>query len=364
MLSSRGVEAGTGVDPKKVVIVDDSRALRAWLRVVIEEDPRLCVVGEAATALEAREVIKQTVPDVLTLDIEMPGMDGLEFLARLMRLRPMPVVMISGSTRNHSAATVRALSLGAVDYILKPATAYDEAARQLIARRVFSAACSTVQPSAIGHQPKAAAPTPRTTGPMPLVVIGASTGGVAALETVMASLDPNGPPVVVVQHMPGPFLVSFSRQLDRRLAQDVGLVTVDAVLAPGQIRLAPAEGAHTQIIRRGGHWACRFSAADEGALHCPSVDALFASAAPFGKDVIAVILTGLGQDGADGMATLSAQGAMTLGQDAATSVVYGMPRVAFERGAVNKQLPLTEIGAAVNDAAASWARTNRIGAAK
>lgn len=349
---------------KKVVIVDDSRALRAWLRVVIEEDPRLCVVGEAATALEAREVIKQTVPDVLTLDIEMPGMDGLEFLARLMRLRPMPVVMISGSTRNHSEATVRALSLGAVDYILKPATAYDEAARQLIARRVFSAACSTVQLSAVDRTPKAAAARPRSSGPMPLVLIGASTGGVAALETVLGSLDTSGPPVVVVQHMPGPFLVSFSRQLDRHLAQDVRLVTTDEVLEPGQIRLAPAEGAHTQIIRRGGQWSCRFSPGEENALHCPSVDALFTSAAPYSADIIAVILTGLGQDGAEGMATLSTNGAMTFGQDEASSVVYGMPRAAFERGAVKRQLPVTQIGAAVNDAAVTWARASRIGAQK
>lgn len=346
-------------DRKRVVIVDDSRALRAWLRVVIEEDSRLVVVGEAATALEAREVIKQTTPDVLTLDIEMPGMDGLEFLSRLMRLRPMPVVMISGATRNHTEATVRALSLGAVDYILKPATAYDQAARLRIARRVFSAASSTVQVKEAASKPIAQSAAPRDTGPMPLVVIGASTGGVAALETVMGALDPQGPPVVVVQHMPGPFLVSFSQQLNRHLAQDVGLVHEGQTLLPGQIRLAPAEGAHTQVIRHGAQWSCRFLYGDENGLHCPSVDALFESAVPYSTDVIAVILTGLGRDGADNMALLAEHGAATVGQDQATSVVYGMPRAAFDQGAVQQQLPVTQIGAAVNDIAAAWRLSHR-----
>lgn len=358
-MGTAGLEARDDTGRKKVVIVDDSRALRAWLRLVIEEDPRLCVVGEAATALEAREVIKQTTPDVLTLDIEMPGMDGLEFLSRLMRLRPMPVVMISGATRNHTAATVRALSLGAVDYILKPSTAYDQAARLLITRRVFSAACSTVQPAPAAKPPTPEAGKPRNAGPMPLVVIGASTGGVAALETVIGALDPHGPPVVIVQHMPGPFLVSFSKQLNRHLAQDVSLVREGEGLEPGQVRLAPAEGAHTHIVRRGAQWSCRFLTSDANALHCPSVDALFSSAAPYSADVIAVLLTGLGQDGAEGMASLFAQGAVTFGQDEASSVVYGMPRAAFERGVVQQQLPVAEIGVAVNEAVAAWARSKR-----
>lgn len=347
------------VQRKRVVIVDDSRSLRAWLRLVIEQDPRLAVVGEAASAYEAREVIKQTRPDVLTLDIEMPGMNGLEFLDRLMRLRPMPVVMISGATRNHTAATVQALSLGAVDYILKPTASNDEAAQLLIARRVYSAACSTVQPRT--HPQTIARETTGMyrTGPMPIVLIGASTGGVAALETVLGALDPEGPPVVVVQHMPGPFLVSFANQLNRKLAQDVGLAVAAEDLRPGQVRLAPAEGAQTHVNRKGSQWSCRFAPSAEDTLHCPSVDALFASAAQHGRDVIAVILTGLGHDGADGMLRLRDKGAATLGQDQASSVVYGMPRAAFERGAVQKQLHVSGIGAAVNDAVNTWRRNNR-----
>ena len=340
--------------PKRVVIVDDSSALRGWLKVVMGQDPRLNVVGEAASAYEARDVIKKTSPDVLTLDIEMPGMNGLDFLERLMRLRPMPVVMITGASRNHSAATVEALSLGAIDYILKPTTANDQAAQLLIARRVYSAACSTVQTRAVSKQATVQrAPVPKTDAG-PLIVIGASTGGVAALETVLASLDPNGPPVVIVQHMPGPFLVSFANQLNRRLAQDVGLAVEREILQPGQVRIAPADGAHTEIHRTGKSWSCRFAPENGEALHCPSVDALFASAVSTAPDIIAVILTGLGRDGAEGMTMLRDKGATTLGQDEASSVVYGMPRVAFERGAVQKQLPLNRLGPAVNTAVAAW----------
>ena len=145
-------------DVKRVVIVDDSQAMRGWLRLVMEQDPRLTVVGEAASAYEARHVIKQVSPDVLTLDIEMPGMNGLDFLERLMRLRPMPVVMITGATRNHSTATIQALSLGAIDYILKPTAANDQAAQLLMSRRVYSAACSTVQPREMAQRPQTPPP--------------------------------------------------------------------------------------------------------------------------------------------------------------------------------------------------------------
>jgi two-component system chemotaxis response regulator CheB len=341
---------GGGPQKKKVVIVDDSRTLRGWLRVVLEQDERLEVVGEADCADAARQVIKQTNPDVITLDIEMPGMSGLAFLEKLMALFPKPVVMISGATRSNSEATITALSLGAIDCILKPAMSADATECRSISRRVFSAACSTVQ--AMRKPPASAvrAMSQNTGGPLPLIVIGASTGGVAALESVLFDLHVDGPPVVIVQHMPGTFLVSFAQLLNRNLEQDVAIAREGELLSRGQIRLAPSLGAHTQVYRAGAKWGCRFVKEPENALHCPSVDVMFHSAQPHGKDIIGVILTGLGRDGADGLAALHAAGALTFGQDAETSVVYGMPRAAWERGAVQQQLPLHKIGAAVNRA--------------
>jgi len=343
-------QALAGPAPKRVVIVDDSRTLRGWLRVVLEQDPRLEVVGEADCATKAREVIKRTNPDVITLDIEMPGMSGLAFLEKLMMLFPKPVVMISGATKRNSEATITALSLGAVDCILKPAMRMDDDTTRDITKRVFSAACSTVQ--AMRKQTTTAVrKTSRTgTGRMPLIVIGASTGGVAALERVLVDLHVDGPPVVIVQHMPGNFLVSFAQFLNRTLSQDVAIARAGEVLTRGQIRLAPSMGAHTQIRRTQNDWSCKFLDDRQGALHCPSVDHLFHSAQPLADDVIAVILTGLGRDGAEGLAALREAGASTFGQDEATSVVYGMPKAAWELGAVQLQLPLENIGNAINKA--------------
>ncbi|WP_276150103.1 MULTISPECIES: chemotaxis-specific protein-glutamate methyltransferase CheB [unclassified Sulfitobacter] len=341
---------------KRVVIVDDSRSIRRWLRQVLEEDPRLVVVGEASCALTARQVIKDTDPNVVTLDIEMPGMSGLEFLEKLMGLRPMPVVMISGTTKRNSEATITALTLGAIDCILKPATAPDAKARRDICRRVFSAACSKVPaPRACAVAP---APHPRY-GPEyqpPLILIGASTGGVAALEQVLAGLHANGPPVVIVQHMPGAFLVSFSQLLNRTQVQDVAIVRAGEALNAGQVRLAPAQGVHTEILRKNGQWSCKFASNKSKARHCPSVDVLFQSARFFSRDIIGVILTGLGRDGAEGLLQLHAGGAHTIGQDRNSSVIYGMPRVAHELGAVALQLPLEKIGGAINHAVTSHAQ--------
>lgn len=347
-------------DVKTVVIVDDSRTIRSWLRVVLEEDPRLKVIGEADSANTARQVIKEINPDVLTLDIEMPGMNGIDFLEKLMRLRPMPVVMISGATRSNSEATIRALTLGAVDCILKPSTPHDEAARRNIVRRVYSAASSQVQ---LLEQRKAVRPVLRqrsVSHKMPLILIGASTGGVNALGRVLADLEPDGPPVVIVQHMPGTFLDSFSAQLNRNLPQNVQIAREGEQLGAGDIRIAPAEGQHTQIARHGIGWTCRFVPDTEQALHCPSVDTLFTSGQTYSKDIIGVILTGLGRDGADGLALLHDGGAQTVGQDETTSVVYGMPRAAFELGAVDQQLAINKIGDAINQAVQAHAKQSAI----
>lgn len=336
---------------KKVVVVDDSRAIRAWLRLVLEADSRLEVVGEAQDAAEAREVIKRTNPDVITLDIEMPGMNGLEFLEKLMTLRPTPVVMISGTTQRNSESTIKALAFGAVDCIQKPVGPADPHTHRGITRRVFSAACSTVQP--LRKAPLMAGPKRPSydTTPSPLILIGASTGGVAALETLLSGLDPLDPPVVIVQHMPGAFLVSFSQHLNARLPQDIQLAKAGEVLQAGMVRIAPAMGKHTMVRRSKGEWRCSFSDLDEDALYCPSVEHLFGSARNVASDVIAVILTGLGRDGAHAMLDLRRAGARTIGQDAASCVVYGMPRVAFELGAVEVQADIGRISGLIRDAA-------------
>lgn len=334
---------------KRVVIVDDSRSMRDWLRHMIDHDTRLQVVGEAADAHEARKVIRETKPDVVTLDIDMPGMDGLTFLERLMRLHPLPVVMISSATPRGSDAAIQALSLGAVDCILKPTDGQDPVVRRDLRRRVFSAACSRVPlPVALPQQPVRAHAL-AANGPYPIVLIGASTGGVTALETVLRDLNPQGPPVVVVQHMPGAFLVSFARMLGQALPQQVGLLRTGDRLMPGQVALAPSGSAHHSTIQRSGNgWQALQPPAEPHALHCPSVNALFHSAVPYSRDVIAVLLTGLGRDGALGMQELHRAGARTLAQDADTCVVYGMPRAAVELGAVDQQLPLAQIGQAIN----------------
>ncbi|MGB3244673.1 MAG: chemotaxis-specific protein-glutamate methyltransferase CheB [Sulfitobacter sp.] len=345
--------------PKRVAIVDDSATMRRWLRHVLEKDKRLCVVAEASDAQQARAVIKTYKPDVITLDIEMPGMDGLEFLQRLMRLHPLPVVMVSSTTTRGSDAGVRALSLGAVDCLVKPTNTQSNTAQREMCRRVFSAACCCVSAPArsVPNDPHDQAFP--TDGPMPIILMGASTGGVAAIETVLRGLHPNGPPVVIVQHMPGSFLVSFSNMLDKKLAQTVGLLRNGVALHRGQIMLAPAlDRQHAGVTRLGGLWIGTLTPATGHNPYCPSADALFGSALAYGADVMAVLLTGLGRDGAQGLKDLREAGARTVGQDQFSSTVYGMPRAAWELGAVERQLPLDRIGPALNQLvalhAAAW----------
>lgn len=349
----------SAIPTKRVVIVDDSLAIRNWLRFVLEQDPRLVVVGEAESAQVARKVIKEVDPDVITLDIEMPGMNGLDFLEKLMSLYPKPVVMISGATQSNSEATITALSLGAVDCLLKPGVGADEGEVRRIARRVHAAACSVVQPLRPQTKPNLVRRGGDVAAQTPLVVIGSSTGGVGALERVLADVHVDGPPIVIVQHMPGTFLESFVKSLDRNLEQDVALARAGEILERGQIRMAPAEGSHTVVRRVGGSWKCGIAEEDGSSLHCPSVDMLFHSAEYCSKDVIGVILTGLGRDGAEGLRKLRDGGAHSIGQDAATSVVYGMPRAAWQLGAVQEQLPLDQIGEAINRAVAQHASKAR-----
>lgn len=338
--------------------MDDSGAIRGWLRTVLSLDPRLEIVGEASNAVEARDFLRAHAADVVTLDIEMPGMSGLEFLTRLMRARPMPVVMLSSLTSSGSDAAIQALSTGAIDCILKPTNGFDKSLTRDICDRVYHAACTKTvasrQPTLVSDN--TAVPVsghggaPRATSRRgALVLIGASTGGVTALEAVLPYLDPLGAPVVIVQHMPGNFLTSFSERLQRQLPQNVTLAQEGVTLQRGDVVLAPGVGRHTEVVRRPDGWQCRFVDDVDESLHCPSVDYLFKSAEPEAKNITAAILTGLGRDGADGLLKLAENGATTFGQDEATSVVYGMPRAAHAIGAVQRQLPIEDIGAAIRE---------------
>ncbi len=344
--------------PKKVLIVDDSLAIRAWLRTVLAVDTRLEIVGEASNAVEARDFLRAYAADVVTLDIEMPGMSGLEFLTRLMRARPMPVVMLSSLTSSGSDAAIQALSTGAIDCILKPTGGFDEGLTRDICDRVYHAACTRAVTSrdTMPAQPSAPTPVADHGGAArvacrrgSLVLIGSSTGGVTALEAVLPKLDPQGAPVVIVQHMPGNFLKSFSERLNRQLPQNVTLAQEGVLLNRGDVVLAPGIGQHTEVVRRSDGWYCRFVEDVDKSLHCPSVDYLFKSAEKEAKNITAAILTGLGRDGAEGLLKLAENGAVTFGQDEATSVVYGMPRAAHALGAVQHQLPIELIGDAIRE---------------
>ena len=320
----------------RVLVVDDSATMRAIITDALRRDPVIEVVGEAADPVQAREAIKALNPDVLTLDVEMPRMNGLNFLERIMRLRPMPVVMVSSLTSRGARATLKALELGAFDCVAKP-DSVDRSGFDQLVPMVRAAAGARVRPS-VTRQAE-----PVTTPYQPngrLLAIGSSTGGVEALLTILSKFPANCPPTVITQHMPGTFTASFAQRLNRFCAAEVQEAPDGAPLAPGRIYLAPGGGRHLEVVGF-GPWRCRLVAGDTVNGHRPSVDVLFASVAKAaGPRGLGMILTGMGKDGARGLLGMRDAGARTLGQDEASSVVYGMPRAAYEMGAVMKQVPL------------------------
>ncbi len=338
----------------RVVVVDDSAAMRALLTKLLNHDPMIEVVGQAPEPHAAREMIKALNPDVVTLDVEMPGMDGLSFLERIMRLRPMPVVMCSTLTARGTEATIEALRLGAVDCIAKPSGNPLEIAQDgaLLRKMVRTAARSSVRAAVArpaaprpGQAAPAAAPS---AGPMRDVVIaiGASTGGVEALFSIIGALPADCPPVLVVQHMPAIFTGGFAARLDR----DARVTVVEAKdgmqLKRGTVYIAPGGSHHMELVGgTSGH--VRLIDADPVGGHRPSVDVLFRSVARMGTRAVGVILTGMGSDGAAGLGEMRAAGARTLGQSRETCVVYGMPRAAFEAGAVEKEVNLSALPEAI-----------------
>ena len=342
--------------PCRVLIVDDSAVVRQILTEILASDPGIEVVGTAADPLLAREKIKRLALDVITLDVEMPRMDGLAFLENLMRLHPLPVVMISSLTERGADTTLQALALGAVDFVSKPkldVTRGLQGYADEIIEKVKTASRSRVR--ALVRAPVAPKLTLASTGtptaPRPsqfrttdrLIAIGASAGGTEALRVVLEGLPADAPAVVMTQHLPATFSTAFAERLDRHSAMAVREATDGEAVLPGHAYLPPG-GKHLRVIRDGARWRCRIDDGPPVNRHKPAVDVLFQSVAQSaGANAIGVILTGMGDDGARGLLQLRQAGAPTLVQDEATSVVWGMPGAAFKLGAAEEQLPLEKI---------------------
>ncbi len=331
----------------RTLIVDDSMAMQAIIRRRLLADPGIEVVGTAASADEARAQIKALDPDVVTLDIEMPGMSGLDFLERLMRLRPTPVVMLSTLTAQGAEASLTALERGAFDCFDKTRLMAGNDAGCTSELTELVRAAATARPAARATPVRAAPVQERTSytpRPGAMIAIGASTGGVEALIELLSAFPANCPPTVIVQHMPATFTPSFAARLNRLCAPTVEEARAGAPLAVGKVYLAPGGERHMEIGGSGDRRHCRLVEGDKVNGHRPSVDRLFHSVARLaGRDATAAILTGMGCDGAEGMKAMRGCGSMTFGQDKATSVVYGMPAIAQQIGAVVEQLPLRRI---------------------
>lgn len=350
----------------KVLIVDDSALIRQLLIEIVNRQPDMVAVGAARDPYIAREMIRSLNPDVLTLDIEMPRMDGLDFLDKLMRLRPMPVVMVSSLTEASAETTLRGLELGAVDYVSKPkidiAKGLNDSARQIVEkirvaagahvhRRMRSveggAPVSTVDTPVTATATGAAVPVrkPRAVrrGTEKIIVIGASTGGTEAIKEVLADLPPDSPAVLVTQHMPPGFTHSFAKRLNECCRVRVKEAEDGERILPGYAYIAPGDQ-HLSIARSGANYVAALSSGPPVNRHRPAVEVLFRSAAEqVGANAIAVMLTGMGKDGARAMLELRHAGARTIAQDEKSCVVFGMPGEAIRLGAVETILPLRKI---------------------
>ncbi len=337
--------------PVKVLVVDDSALMRQLLSDLLSSDPRIKVVGVACDPYVAREQIKALSPDVVTLDIEMPRMDGLSFLEKLMTLRPTPVVVVSTLTQKGTDAAVRAMELGAVDCVAKPLINLHTAMTALRDELVTKVMTASVS------RPVARARDARTSQPLVfdphlstagwIVAVGASTGGVEALQQLLTAMPTNAPAILVTQHMPRGFTASFARRLDDRCAMSVCEASNGQQIMPGHIYIAKGNE-HLELKRSGAHYICRLHDHAQVSGHRPSVDVLFASvAAAAGRNAIGVILTGMGQDGAAGLLEMRRAGARTRGQDEASCVIYGMPKAAKLLGAVEVERPISKMAAEI-----------------
>lgn len=341
----------------RVVVVDDSALVRSLLKEIIDRQRDMECVGTAADPFVARETIRNTNPDVITLDVEMPRMDGIDFLGKLMRLRPTPVVMVSTLTERGAEVTLRALELGAVDFVAKPKIGLADGMRQLaedITDKIRIAARSQVRRAIVPSQPGGAPGRGESSPPAAvsavgrlstekLVFIGASTGGTEATKEVLMGLPHDAPAVLITQHMPPGFTTSYAKRLDGLARIRVKEAADGERVLPGHAYLAPG-GLHLSVERSGANYIARVRDGDPVNRHKPSVEVLFESAARVvGPNAFGIMLTGMGADGAKAMRAMRDAGAYNLCQDEASCVVFGMPREAIAHGAAHEVLPLTQI---------------------
>lgn len=354
-------------DPINVLVVDDSTSSRVMLRRIIESDPSLQVQAMAQDAYSAARQMKVALPDVILLDLEMPGMDGMTFLRKIMEQRPMPVVICSSLTETGSERSLEALEAGAVDVILKPSPT-DEASRQEATMRICDALHAAAQSRGKGRRPQPRVtpppliPTPKLTAdeilpppntlktlPLtePIICIGASTGGTEALREVLCALPPDAPGIVVVQHMPKGFTAAFAKRLDSLAAIQISEARDGMSVGRGEAIIAAGD---THMLLRRANNGYRVQVVDGPSVsrHRPSVDVLFRSGATAaGRNTLGIIMTGMGDDGARCLGEIKAAGGMTIAQDEASCVVYGMPREAVRMGHAMQTLPLDRIAAAI-----------------
>lgn len=343
----------------RVLIVDDSAIVRKILTETLASEPDIEVAGTSPDPIVALEKIKRLKPDVLTLDVEMPRMDGLTFLKQLMRTQPMPVILISSLAQSSVDIALEALKHGAVDVLAKPSGPYSVGElRNSVSSRIRAAARAKLRKPAAPEGPSSALPFREAShsllvDPARLIVIGASTGGTEAIATVLAHLPAGVPPILIAQHIPPMFSRTFAQRLDKLCAMEVREAVDGDVPRPGLALVAPG-GFHMLLERTAGALRVRVKEGPPVYYQRPSVDVLFTSVAmTAGARAVGVILTGMGRDGAQGMKRMKDQGCYNIAQDEATCVVFGMPREAIRAGAVDQTLPLDRIGAALLNACAS-----------
>jgi two-component system chemotaxis response regulator CheB len=334
----------------RVLVVDDSALVRSLLTEIINRQSDMCCIGAAVDPLVAREMIRNLDPDVITLDVEMPNMDGLDFLARLMRLRPMPVVMVSTLTERGAEVTIRALELGAIDFVAKPRIGVADGLARLaddITAKIRIAARTkprrhVAAPAAAGAAVKAPATLGRLSTEK-IVFIGASTGGTEATRELLMGLPADAPAVMITQHMPAGFTRSYAARLDGLCRIAVKEAVDGERVIPGHAYIAPG-GLHLSVDRSGANYVARVRDGEAVNRHKPSVEVLFDSAAAVvGPNAMGVMLTGMGSDGALAMKRMRDAGSWNVAQDEASCVVFGMPREAIAAGATHEVLPLAQI---------------------
>lgn len=347
----------------RVVVVDDSALVRSLLTEIINQQPDMVCIGAANDPLVAREMIRELNPDVITLDVEMPRMDGLDFLSRLMRLRPMPVVMVSTLTEKGAEITMRALEMGAVDFVAKPRIGVSSGLKELsseIVDKIRTAASAHVKRHAaelpVGHAKAVATAAPTASvarAPLgristeKVICIGASTGGTEAIREVLVPLPADSPAIVITQHMPPGFTTSFAARLDSLCRISVKEASHGERILPGHAYIAPG-GKQFRIDRSGSNYVAVVEDTEPVNRHKPSVEVLFKSAARvLGPNAYGIMLTGMGGDGAQAMKEMRDAGSYNICQDEASCVVFGMPRMAIQAGAANEVLPLKQIAAAL-----------------